>query len=243
MSPQLYYAVMLITEPQKARRILLAEELENWFMDLFDEEFEDILEGTFKDNQEVYIEKIVDKYLEITGVDVTAQDAYSKSVIDKAFKTATEIQETTWKNIVTVPIAVVDEINATGNTEALTNEKQEAFNVASLILGGLAIGSVILSNKNIERWLGRERANLIALNEANWKWNNEEYYEAKASKKTKTWHTALDEKVRFDHMAVEGVTVGIDEYFIVGGYPMLYPLDGNAPIEQTANCRCSVSYK
>ena len=49
MNPTLYYAVMLITEPQKARRILLAEELENWFMDLFDEEFEDILEGTFKD--------------------------------------------------------------------------------------------------------------------------------------------------------------------------------------------------
>ena len=35
MKPELFYASMLITEPQKARRILLAEELENWFMDLF----------------------------------------------------------------------------------------------------------------------------------------------------------------------------------------------------------------
>ena len=233
MNPQLYYAVMLITEPQKARRILLAEELENWFMDLFDEEFEDILEGTFKDNQEIYIDKIVDKYLEITGVDMTATDEYTRSVVDKAFKTATEIQETTWKNIVTVPLSKVDEINTENRDVQLAN----------LILGGIAIGTVILTNDNIKRWLGQERANLIALNEANWKWNNEEYYEAKRSKKTKTWHTALDEKVRFDHMAVEGVTVGIDEHFIVGGYPMLYPLDGNAPIEQTANCRCSVSYK
>jgi hypothetical protein len=230
MNPQLYYAVMLITEPQKARRILLAEELENWFMDLFDDEFEDILEGTFSTNQEAYIDRIVDKYLEITGVNITNTDAYTRSVVDKAFKTATEIQETTWKNLVTLPL---------GNAE--TNE--EDARLATLILGGLAIGSVIFANDNIRRWLGEQRANIIALNEANWKWNNEEYYEAKDGKKTKTWHTALDERVRFSHMAVEGVTIGIDEYFIVGGYPMLYPLDGNAPISETANCRCSVSYK
>lgn len=236
MSPQLYYAVMLITEPQKARRILLAEELENWFMDLFDDEFEDILDGTFRDNQEVYIERIVDKYLEITNVEITNTDEYTKSVVDKAYKTATEIQETTYKNIVTLPISK-------GVDELMTEEQRNEFNTASLILGGIAIGSVILSNDNIKRWLGKERANLIALNEANWKWNNEEYYEAKESKRTKTWHTALDERVRFDHMAVEGVTVGINEHFIVGGYPMLYPLDGSAPIEQTANCRCSVSYQ
>lgn len=236
MNPQLYYAVMLITEPQKARRILLAEELENWFMDLFDDEFEDILDGTFRDNQEVYIERIVDKYLEITNVEITNTDEYTKSVIDKAYKTATEIQETTYKNIVTLPISK-------GVDELMTEEQRNEFNTASLILGGIAIGSVILSNNNIKRWLGKERANLIALNEANWKWNNEEYYEAKESKRTKTWHTALDERVRFDHMEVEGVTVGINEHFIVGGYPMLYPLDGNAPIEQTANCRCSVSYQ
>ena len=236
MSPQLYYAVMLITEPQKARRILLAEELENWFMDLFDDEFEDILNGTFRDNQEVYIERIVDKYLEITNVEITNTDDYSKSVVDKAYKTATEIQETTYKNIVTLPISK-------GIDEMMTEDERKEFNVAGLILGGIAIGSVILANSNIKRWLGKERANLIALNEANWKWNNEEFFEAKETKKTKTWHTALDERVRFDHMAVEGVTVGINEHFIVGGYPMLYPLDGNAPIEQTANCRCSVSYQ
>lgn len=233
MSPQLYYAVMLITEPQKARRILLAEELENWFMDLFDDEFEDILDGTFRDNQESYIDRIVDKYLEITNVEITNTDEYTKSVVDKAYKTATEIQETIYKNIVTLPLTGIDELNA---------PDREA-QIANLILGGIAIGSAIFANDNIRRWLGQERANLIALNEANWKWNNEEYYEAKENKKTKTWHTALDERVRFDHMAVEGVTVGIDEHFIVGGYPMLYPLDGNAPIEQTANCRCSLSYK
>ena len=62
MSPQLYYAVMLITNPQKARRILLAEELEDWFMDLFEDEFVDIMNGTFKDKQETYIDRIVNEY-------------------------------------------------------------------------------------------------------------------------------------------------------------------------------------
>jgi len=229
MNAELYFAVMLITNPQKARRILLAEELENWFMDLFDEEFEDILDGSFKSNQEIYIDRIVDKYLEITGVSVTATDEYSRSVVDKAFKTASEIQETTWNNLIAIPIKKQNDIPTIQLSESIKN--------------GLAIGSVIVANEVINRWLGKERANLIALNEANWKWNNQEFYEAKESKKTKTWHTALDERVRLTHMELEGVTIPIDDYFNVGGFLGKYPLYMALPIEETANCRCSVSYK
>ena len=231
MSPELYYAVMLITNPQKTRRILLAEELENWFMDLFDEEYEDILEGTFKDNQEAYIDRIIDKYLEITGVSMTATDSYSKSVIDKAVKTASEIQETTWRNLVTVPLA---------------KNKDEWFpedRMAEFIKSGIGFGTAMFATAELAKWLGRERANLIALNEANWKWNNEEYFDALESKKTKTWHTALDERVRLTHVGLEGVTIGINEMFNVGGYPARYPLDSSLPISETANCRCSVSYE
>ena len=230
MSPQLYFAVMLITDPQKARRILLAEELENWFMDLFDDEFEDILEGTFKANQEAYIDRIVDKYLEMTYVKITDTDEYSKSVINKAFKTATEIQETTWRNIVTIPIQ---------------NERDDWFpedRLAEFIKSGIAIGTAMFATNELRKWLGRERANLIALNEANWKWNNEEFFDAKETKKTKTWHTALDERVRFTHMGLEGKTIGINEYFDVGGFPALMPLDSSLPISETANCRCTLKY-
>lgn len=231
MSPQLYFAVMLITNPQKARRILLAEELENWFMDLFDEEYEDVLDGTFAGKQEIYIDKIVDKYLEITDVSMTATDEYSKAVIDKAVKTASEIQDTTWKNLVTVP---------------LSKTKDEDFpedRLAEFIKSGIAIGTALFATDGLRRWLSRERANLIALNEANWKWNNEEFYDAKLSKKTKTWHTALDEKVRMTHIALEGVTLPIDEYFDVGGYKALYPLAETLPLQETANCRCTLEYK
>ena len=44
-------------------------------------------------------------------------------------------------------------------------------------------------------------------------------------------------------MALEGVTVGINENFDVGGYPALYPLAATLPIWETANCRCTVEYK
>ena len=195
MSPELYFAVMLITNPQKARRILLAEELENWFMDLFDDEYEDILEGTFLDNQEVYIDRIVDKYLEMTGVRMTATDEYSKSVIDKAFKSASEIQDTTLKNILAIGYKNIQKnVNpkiASKNVESdniLANENV----LAGYILGGIAIGTTLFATDELKKWLGKTRANLIALNEANWKWNNEEFFEVKGKKKTKIWHTALD---------------------------------------------------
>lgn len=233
INPTLYYAVMLITNPQKARRILLAEELENWFMDLFDEEFEDILEGTFKNNQEVYIDRIVDKYLEITGTRMTATDDYSKAVIEKAVKTASEIQDTTWKNIVDIPLS------------KKTDEMFPEDNLAEFIKSGIGIGASMFATAELLKWFSRERANLIALNEANWKWNNEEFFDALEDNKTKIWHTALDEKVRMTHISLEGKEIPINEYFQVGAYEMLYPLDMSrgAGAEEIVNCRCSVEYK
>ena len=229
MSPELYFAVMLITNPQKAKRILTARDWDDWFMDLFDEEFEDILNGSFKDKQEEYIDKIVDKYLETTGVSMTATDEYSLAVIEKAVKTASEIQETTWKNIISPK---------TVNREDVTSQ------VADFIASGIAIGTALFATEELRKWLNSDRANLIALNEANWIWNNQEFFEAKGKNKKKTWHTALDEKVRFSHMAMEGVTIGIDEYFHVGSSLMLYPLDvsGGASADEIVNCRCSVEY-
>lgn len=228
MSPELYFAVMLITNPQKARRILLAEELENWFMDLFDEEYEDILDGTFRANQEIYVDKIIDKYLEITGVSMTATDEYSKSVVDKAVKSAVEIQDTTWRNIV-----------------AIKGSDAQEDSIAEFIKGGIAIGTTLFATDVIKRWLSQDRANLIALNEANWKWNNEEYFDAQENNKTKIWHTALDERVRLTHVSLEGVELPINEPFHVGSSLMMFATDSSlgASISEIANCRCTTEYK
>ena len=54
----------------------------------------------------------------------------------------------------------------------------------------------------------------------------------------KRWVTMHDDRVRETHAAADGQTVALDEAFIVGGYPMQYPGDRNAPIGETIQCRC-----
>lgn len=88
-----------------------------------------------------------------------------------------------------------------------------------------------------------DRAVYVAANEANTAMNKIEFGEAKADGKThKTWHTEQDLRVRAEHVPMDGVTVNIDEPFMVGGYPMRYPKDPDAPPYLTVNCRCALSY-
>jgi hypothetical protein len=66
----------------------------------------------------------------------------------------------------------------------------------------------------------------------------------------KGWLATFDDRVRDDHASagrryVEGGDPGPipwAEPFMVGGYPMRYPLDMSmgAPIDEVANCRCAV---
>lgn len=57
----------------------------------------------------------------------------------------------------------------------------------------------------------------------------------------KTWITAGFE-VRKSHKKMDGVTVGIDEYFIVGGEKAMFPLDNRLSPAERCNCRCSMKY-
>jgi len=54
----------------------------------------------------------------------------------------------------------------------------------------------------------------------------------------KRWVTRHDAKVRETHIAVEGDTVPLDQPFIVGGYPLMYPGERGAPPALVINCRC-----
>lgn len=95
-------------------------------------------------------------------------------------------------------------------------------------------------------WTSAQRAVEIAKNESGLVNNDFEYQRAKRlGKKLKTWHTMGDNRVRETHWPMDGVTIGIDEFFDVGGYDMLYPMDGEhgAPPEEIINCRCWVTYR
>lgn len=56
----------------------------------------------------------------------------------------------------------------------------------------------------------------------------------------KRWVSLRDNRVRPTHSMADGQVVGRHENFIVGGYPMRFPQDPLAPIEETANCRCLI---
>lgn len=57
----------------------------------------------------------------------------------------------------------------------------------------------------------------------------------------KTWITAGFE-VRKSHKKMDGVSVGIDEYFVVGGEKAMFPLDNRLPPKERVNCRCTLRY-
>ena len=108
----------------------------------------------------------------------------------------------------------------------------------------LSIASVTAAHLDDEYYTSYDRAFEIAGSETNAIYNASEYNQAVASgKTTKTWHTVKDEKTRVAHWDVDGQTVPITQYFIVGGEPMKYAHDINASVNNTANCRCSTSYQ
>jgi hypothetical protein len=58
----------------------------------------------------------------------------------------------------------------------------------------------------------------------------------------KRWLSVEDSRTRTTHIEADGQEAGIDGLFIVGGYPCRYPGDISLPVQEVANCRCSVLY-
>lgn len=90
-----------------------------------------------------------------------------------------------------------------------------------------------------------DRAFDLSADEGNILGNYGDYVDAvNAGKTKKTWITMRDERVRDTHIAVDGETIPIKDYFRVGASYMRFPLDqslGASPGE-IVGCRCIVSY-
>ena len=53
------------------------------------------------------------------------------------------------------------------------------------------------------------------------------------------WFTARDERVRSSHASIQGQIVAFNQAFTTGaGNTLRYPSDPQAPVSETANCRC-----
>ncbi len=94
-------------------------------------------------------------------------------------------------------------------------------------------------------YLSKDRALVIAQNEANTVYNHADYESARQSgKQYKVWITQGDEKVREAHAEVDMMRIPIDEYFNVDGDAMRYPHDYmNAGTGNLVNCRCVCVYE
>lgn len=92
-------------------------------------------------------------------------------------------------------------------------------------------------------YYSEDRATLIAENEANSIWNDSEYQDAILTGKTrKTWNAIMDRRTRDTHRDINGTTIPIDEYFMVGDSMMLFPRDPSGAPEEIVNCRCWATY-
>lgn len=60
----------------------------------------------------------------------------------------------------------------------------------------------------------------------------------------KVWNSAHDNRVRHTHRELDGESVGLNERFVsVSGARLMYPLDATAPLSETVNCRCNLTYR
>lgn len=60
----------------------------------------------------------------------------------------------------------------------------------------------------------------------------------------KVWNSAHDNRVRHTHRELDGESVGLNERFVsISGARLLYPLDPDAPLAETVNCRCGLTYR
>jgi hypothetical protein len=60
----------------------------------------------------------------------------------------------------------------------------------------------------------------------------------------KVWNSAQDNRVRHTHRELNGESVGLKESFVsVSGARLRYPLDPLAPLDETINCRCGLTYR
>lgn len=96
-----------------------------------------------------------------------------------------------------------------------------------------------------EYYTSKERAILLAENEANTSLNYGQYVDAlKKGCKKKIWISERDNRVRVTHREVDGVEIPIDRPFLVGDSLMKFPKDTSmgASSEEIIACRCTVKY-
>ena len=94
-------------------------------------------------------------------------------------------------------------------------------------------------------YTSEDRAKFNAENEANDVLNYSDFQDAiEAGYTKKRWKTMRDKRVRPSHREVEGITIPIEDTFLVGNSLLRFPGDSEYDDsgEETCGCRCTLEY-
>lgn len=107
-----------------------------------------------------------------------------------------------------------------------------------------AVGVGVDGQTDAGWWSSPDRATAIGEDAANSILNYEELQDAIDNGYTKKmWVTERDNRVRKTHMQVDGRTIPIKEYFVVGNAAMMMPHDPECLDErEIVNCRCTLKF-
>lgn len=97
----------------------------------------------------------------------------------------------------------------------------------------------------IRAWLddSQARGELVARTETNSASNAGSLFAAEmVGGVEKVWLATEDERTRETHAEADGQQVRLSAMFDVGGYPLAHPGDPDGPVEEVANCRCTITY-
>ena len=134
----------------------------------------------------------------------------------------TEITGTTLENAKEIVAKAVKDAIAEGLNEAETGRLIQAY--------------IESESTSISQF----RSRMIARTETHGASQASSYNAAKSSgiDVKKEWASTLSDRTRPDHLAANGQTREMDEYYDIGGEPMMYPSDPNASAKNVINCRC-----
>lgn len=94
-------------------------------------------------------------------------------------------------------------------------------------------------------YYSKDRARLMAEDQSNFIYDSKDFADAiEAGMQFKTWETVGDNRVRHSHAEVEGLTLPIDEPFVLEGGLMMAPHDDSMGVseDELIMCRCSLSF-
>lgn len=221
MNFEKYFGEMGLTEEQKEERISLAEDLERdmlYFFYLMIAQYQYETELDVNEEMNARFRETIGNHMEISD----RLDGHISEVVD-------DIERVTAEHLA-VLVVLTDEVNRDIASQAEEQSGEAEDREKKL--------------ESEEYWLSDDRARYIAEEEANTAYNDSDFEEAIAEGYTmKTWNTMADRYVRKTHRPMEGKTIPIDDYFLVGNSLMLYPRDPDGDLEETVNCRCWLTYE